>query len=258
MTAKHRRAAASIDARMRRALMDSYMLEDLHTYRVDRHSFTIYVGGDVNAEGESLDSEGHEPGVTHHMADRFEINLSLLSRLNPRRPILVQMASCGGNWEEGMQMFSAILHCQNPVTVLATKWARSMTSLIPLAADRFVIRAPAKYMFHHGNSSFSGAAGETLDTWKEESDWAKQLMLGVYIARLREQGRYKKYSPARLRDMLTDKMRRKIDVWLTSEEAVKWGFADAVFDGNVAAIRAKVPNTARRLSMATALRPLTV
>lgn len=245
-----RRAAAAIDAKMRKALMDSYVLEDLHTYRIDRHSFTVYVGGDTHDVTES----GDEPGVTHHMSDRFEINLGILSRLNPRRPILVQVASCGGNWSEGMQMFGAILHCPNPVTVLATKWARSMTSLIPLAADRFVIRAPAEYMIHHGTDAFSGLAGEELDTFKEQADKCRDMMLRIYIARLREQGKYKRYSEARIRDMLERKMREKIDVWLPADEAVKWGFADAVFDGNHGTLRAREPNILRRQAMMAVLR----
>lgn len=249
-----RRTATAIDAKMRKALMDSYVLEDLHDYRIDRHSFTIYIGGDPHNEGDWDGGHGTEPGVTHHMADRFEINLSLLSRLNPRRPILLQLASCGGNWDEGMQMFSAIAHCPNPVTVLATKWARSMTSLIPLAADRFVIRAPASYMFHHGEAAYEGLAGEQLDTWKEECDRARKMMVSLYVTRLREQGKYKKYSTARLREMIEDKMRRKIDVWLTADDAVKWGFADAVFDGNFSTLRAREVNRDRRASMMAVLR----
>jgi ATP-dependent protease ClpP protease subunit len=249
-----RETTATLESRLRKALTAGYPLEDLHTYRVDQHAFTIYVGGDPHDEGDSEETRGVEPGVTHHMADRFEINLGFLSRLNPRRPILIQMASCGGNWEEGMQMFSAILHCQNPITVLATKWARSMTSLIPLAADRFVIRAPATYMFHHGTTDFSGLAGEEVDTFKEEVDKAKHMMLAVYIARLREQGKFKKYSTKRIHEMLQDKMRRKIDVWLSADDAVKWGFADAVFDGNAAALRTREVNLGRRERMMAVLR----
>lgn len=240
------------DTTIRRALMEADRLSDLHTYRVDRHTFTIYVGGDPTWE--DYHDTGGEPGVEYRMADRFDINLSLLARLNPKRPILVQLASCGGNWTEGMQMFGAILACPNPVTVLATKWARSMSSIIPLAADRFVLRLPAQYMIHHGEMLYHGLAGEQAQTAFEEEQACRKMMLDIYVARLKEQGRYARRNPSFIRNLLEDRMRRKVDFWLKPGEAVSWGFADAIFDGNHAALRAAKVNPARRARMLDVLR----
>jgi ATP-dependent protease ClpP protease subunit len=238
-----------LDPKVRKKLMNDFLLEDVHLYRVNRHDFTIYVGGDPFA---MCDDAGNEPGVEYNMADRFEMNLALLSSINPQRPILINMASCGGNWTEGMQMFGAILMCPNPVTVLATKWARSMTSIIPLAADRFVIRPPAKYMIHRGTYGFDGLDQEA-DTDDIERRKSIEQMLRIYTTRLREQGKYARMSEKRIRDQLLRQMEKTIDVWLDGKEAVEAGFVDAVFDGDFKNLRAKKRNTERRQRMLDAL-----
>jgi ATP-dependent protease ClpP protease subunit len=258
MTAVSRKKTATsvADTKARKSLMDAFALDDLHNHRVDRHTFSIYVGGDPHVEGDDVDGRGTEPGVEHHMADRFDINLNLLSSLNPKRPILVQIASCGGNWDEGMQMFGAIITCPNPVTVMATKWARSMTSIIPLAADKFVIRPPAQYMFHHGQYAYEGNAGEEAQTAFEEVQASRKMMLDLYVARLRSGGKFSRWSNERIKEMLEDKIRRKIDVWLDGDTAVKWGFVDAVYDGNYEALRVKIKNTERRAQMMAVIRKI--
>lgn len=241
------------DAKTRRALLEPNLIEDVHDYRVNRHTFSIYVGGDPSIYG-NCDNEIHaEPGVEHHMADRFDINLNLLSDIDPNRPILVTLASCGGNWYEGMQMFGAILTCPNPVTVVATKWARSMSSIIPLAADRFLLRPPARYMFHHGTNGYSGQSGEEFTTFVEEHEVSKRTMLDIYVNRLKSQGAFKHKPAEDIYEMLSDKMRRKVDVWLSAKDAVWWGFADGIYTGDVSNLRATKVNDSRRKTMLSAI-----
>ena len=248
-----RKVAIALRSKQGKALLGDFMLEDMHDYRVDRHTFTIYLGGDPSHWDSEKEMEYGEPGVEYKMADRFEINLDLLSGIDPNRPILVNMASCGGYWDDGMKIFSAILTCPNPVTVLATKWARSMTSLIPLAADRFLIRPPAQYMFHLGEYAFNGLA-QQFQTDYRELEKSSEMMLRIYTARLQEQGAYKKWSVPRIRNLLTRNIRNHIDVWLPADEAARWGFADAVFDGDNENLRAPKINLSRRERMLEVLR----
>lgn len=246
----------AIEEKVRKALIGDYALDHWHNFRVNPHNFTIYVGGDPSWE--DYHDVGGEPGVEYRMADRLDINLSFLSGISKTRPILLQVASCGGNWDEGMQMFGAILTCPNPITVIATKWARSMTSIIPLAADRFVMRPPAKYMFHHGTVGFEGIV-QQVDTEYVELVKAKETMKRIYIARLKEQGKFSKWSPSRISNMLDRQMEKNIDVWLDGHEAVQWGFVDAIYDGDEKNLRAKTKNAARREKMFEVLRkPITV
>ena len=225
-------------------LIDNSIPEEFHEYRVSRRTFTVYVSGEPSLS--SLD--GSEPGVEHRMADRFEMNLDMLSGINPNKPILVKIASCGGSWEEGMQMFGAILACPNPVTVLSVKWARSMTSIIPLAADRFVMRLPAQYMFHRGTFEFGGLDQEA-ETENEERVKANEIMYRLYTARLSMQGKFRKLPEKKIRTKLNEVTRQKIDVWLSASEAKEWGFVDELYDNNPKTLRATVRNEARRASM---------
>ncbi len=246
-----RRRASDLVVRKKqsKALLGDYIPEDIHKYRVCKHTFTIYIGGDPD----SLDESTDEPGVEYRMADRLELNIGLLSSIDSERPILVKLSSCGGSWPDGMQMFSAILTCPNPITVLGTKWCESMTSIIPLAADRFILRPPAQYMFHRGSHEFGGTDLEA-DTDDVERRRVLETMMRIYIARLHEQGRYSGHAERRIREILDKGLEKKSDVWLTADEAVEWGFADGIFTGDHATLRAARKNLARRERMMAVLR----
>lgn len=244
-------STGGVDPKQRKALTGDFIPEDVHSYRINRPDFSLYLGGDPSAAGGMEDLD--EPGVEYNMADRFEINLGILSGISHTRPILVRMSSCGGNWDEGMQIFAAIATCPNPVTVLATKWARSMTSIIPLAADRFLIRPPAQYMIHRGSCAFSGLDQEA-DTDDIERRKATEVMMRLYIARLREQGAYSQWSERRIRTMLEESFEQRIDVWYSADEAVRCGFADGLYLGDQKNFRVTRKNTERRRIMMDVLR----
>lgn len=235
--------------RLKKSLMGDYALDNWHLHRVDRDTFTIYLGSDPRYDADPCHDE---MGVEFAMADRLEMSLHILTQLDPKRPILIVLASCGGNWEEGMQMFGAMLVCPNPITVLGLKHCRSMTSLIPLAADKFVMRPPAEFMYHYGTWGYEGKAGEEAWTAFENLKHANDMMLRIYVARMKEQGKYNKDHPAKIRAMLEDNMRRKIDVFLSTDEAARWGFSDGVCVGPVE--RAAKKNIKRRNAMMALLR----
>lgn len=238
--------------RIRKALLSDFALDNWHTHRVDREAFTIYVGSDPHLEGDWEGSPG-EAGVEHHMADRFDLNLHVLSALDPKHPIKVMLASCGGLWEAGLQMAGAMLTCSNPITVIGTKHCRSMTSMIPLFADRFYLRPPAQYMIHHGTMVYEGDAGASWSTAVQEQADARDRMLRLYQARLKEQGRHSRKGSAGMRVMLEEMMDKKADVFFTTDEAVDWGFADGVWLGASTPLASK-PNTRRRDAMMEVLR----
>ncbi|MDP3645584.1 MAG: ATP-dependent Clp protease proteolytic subunit [bacterium] len=243
-TARHEQ-----DEQIKKAMLGEHYPEDMHVYRLDRHNFTIYIGGDPQAETEA----GEEPGVEHKMADRFAINLGILKGIDPERPVLIELSSCGGNWTHGIKMFGHILAYPAPVTVLGTFDTRSMTSIIPLAADRFLIQPPAQYMYHCGSYGFLGLEQEA-NTDDIERRKMIETMFRIYVARLKSQGAYKGWEEQSIRDMLEERMRKEIDVWLTADEAKRWGFADDVFEGNWKTLRATKINIERRKLMAAVLR----
>jgi len=218
-----------VEASTKRALLGDFALEDAHLYRMLRGTFMIYMGNEATEIlGEGAQSD--EPAVEHNMATRFEINLHILSNIDPTRPILIIQSSDGGYWESGMQIFSAILACPNPITLLAVRDARSMTSIIPLAADRFLLRPSAKYMFHHGTWSFDGLVQEGItDFW--ELLCTREIMFRIYIARLKERGKYKDMEEESLRKKLEQAIQKRTDVWIEAPVAQRLGFVDKVING---------------------------
>lgn len=238
------------------SLRRDWLPADVHDYRIDREQFIVYVGTDPGYYYTTDDTA--EVGVESRMADRFQANMMTLSGIDSKRPALVIMSTCGGLWEPGMQMFSTILYCPNPVTVLATKWARSMTSLIPLAADKFIIRPPAQYMYHRGTFAFEGLDQE-MDTDDRERRKSRELMYRIYVSRLKEKGKFSSWSSKRIRHMLEYHTRHEIDKWLSPREAVEWGFADEVEDSTYSIQRAETRNARRRSRMKHVLsRPISV
>lgn len=233
----------------KKRVSNDFLLDDIHDHRINRNDFTIYVGGDPIHHG----NLGEEPGVDYSMADRFEMNLNVLTAMDPKRPILVQMASCGGSWLEGMQMFAAILYCPNPVTFLSTKDSRSMSSIIPLAADKYVLRPPGKYMYHHGTYGI-WSLDQEVQTEDIERRKTNEMMYRLYIARLHSQGKFKGADHSVIRNALRENVKEDINVWLDADEAAEWGFTDGVFTGDFTTLRAKKKNLARRQMFSDVLR----
>lgn len=238
----------SMTQTVKRRLMGDYALDNWHQHRVDRENFILYVGSDPRGDADP----GDERGVDHHMADRLELNLNILYHLDAKRPILIQMGTCGGDWHAGMQMFGALLTASNPITVLGTRHCRSMSSLIPLAADLFVMRPPTEFMFHYGTWGYDGHAGEMAWTEFEQLKKFNDMMLRIYVARLKEQGKHKTWHPAKIRHHLEDNLRRKGDVYLSTDDAIAWGFADGIAVGPIE--RALKKNMKRRAAMLAVLR----
>ena len=222
----------------------------MNDYRLDRAQFILHLQTkDVDPENAN---EVSESGVTPTMANQFARGLSILSGLSPERPILVEMSTDGGDVEAGMQMFDSILACPNPITILSHRWARSMSSIIPLAADKFVMMPSAKYMYHLGSCVFTGLDQEA-DTFFTELKEMRERMFIIYVTRLKEQGVYSRWSEQRIVKMLEDKIKDHIDVWLSSREAKRWGFADDVFNGNWKNLRTNKRNELRRKRMLDSL-----
>lgn len=235
-------------SKLRRSLLGDFALDNWHDHRIDREAFVIYVGSDPRQE----QNTEFEAGVEHHMADRLELNLDILRHLDPARPILITMGTCGGDWEAGMQMFGAIVTAPNPITILGTRHSRSMSSIIPLAADRFLMRPPTDFMFHHGTWAYEGTAGGEASSAYQLLERSRDMMLRLYIARLREQGKWKNKHPSYIKHLLEDHMNRKVDCYLSTDEAVDWGFADGIALGPVKRIEKR--NAKRRAAMMAVLR----
>jgi ATP-dependent Clp protease protease subunit len=213
----------------------SYDIDDsmftLHEYDLDYENNEIYLTGIRDySVGTGADFD-QEPGVEHIMAGRFIKNMQTLMRKKGNDPILIHMKTNGGHWKEGMAIYDMIKNCPNPVTILNYTHARSMSSLIFLAANKRVMMPHSDFMFHEGQMYGGGTVKQYL-TEAEEVKKADNQMLNIYVNCLKKQGYMSKWSRKRIRQWLVDKMNLKEDVYVNAKDAVKYGFADEVFNGN--------------------------
>lgn len=203
----------------------------LHEYDLDYANNAIYlIGVREYSAGTGTEDDG-EPGVEHIMAGRFMKNLMTLMKKEGNEPITIHMKTCGGHWSEGMVIYDMMKMCPNPITVLSYSHARSMSSLIFLAANKRVMMPHSTFMFHEG-SMFGGGTVKQYLTEAHECTKAGDAMLKVYIDNLKKQGSMKSWSRKRIKDFLIHEMAFKEEVYLNATEAVKMGFADEVFNGN--------------------------
>jgi ATP-dependent protease ClpP protease subunit len=199
---------------------------DVHGYDIDVDANHIYLFG---SEEYGLEDQV-EPGIEYVIANRFIRNLNILMRKS-QEPILVHMKTCGGYWEEGMAIYDAIKMCPNPVTILCYTHARSMSSIILQAADKRVMMPNSTFMFHDGTMGYSGTTKQFLNE-AEQLQKSMITMMEIYVNVMKVQGKLRSWSKKRIFEWLREQMDKKEDVYLSAKQAVQYGFADEVFDGD--------------------------
>ena len=172
-----------------------------------------------------------EPGVEFTMANRFMMNSRIAMLAHPGQPMVVHMKTCGGDWNEGIAIFDMLITYPHETTILNYTHARSMSSIVFQAATKRVMMPHSHFMFHDGTYGDEGTLKQVRSGMKfydEQGD----VMLAIYARRMKQQGRFKKWSLDRIKEMLREEMDKKEDVYLSAKEAVEWGLADEIFDGN--------------------------
>jgi len=203
------------------------LIYHMHEFDVDLESNHIYLMG-VD-RGYEVVPDVHEPGIEFVVANRFIRNINLCMRVNPGKPIVIHMKTCGGMWEEGMAIYDAIKACPSQVTILNYTHARSMSSLIFQAADKRVMMPHSIFMYHDGTYGIEG----TYKQVKATIDFDKRtegIMLGIYAERMNEQGSMAGQGASKIKKFLRYQMDKKEDVFLTAEQTVELGLADEIFN----------------------------
>ena len=62
-------------------------------------------------------------------------------------------------------------------------------------------------------------------------------MFEIYIDSMKAKGKYLKWSRKKIKKMLEDEIGMKVDVFMTAEQTVEWGWADEIFDGDWKALK---------------------
>lgn len=210
---------------------DNNLITYVHDYDVDVQSNHIYLFGIQDYIAGTGGFHDDEPGVEYVMANRFIRNLNICMRVNPERPVLIHMKTCGGDWTEGMAIHNAIKSCPYPVTILSYTHARSMSSLIFQAANKRVMMPDSYFMYHDGTLGVDGTVKQVesaVDFNRASSD----RMLEIYIQSMSKNGKFKGKPTKQIRDFLIHQMDKKEDVYLDSKTTVEHGLADEIFNYN--------------------------
>jgi len=200
---------------------------NIHEYNIDIKTHELYLFGEEIYMTGTGDEVAAEQGVEYTMANKFIRNLNILSRKSTGN-ILIHMKTCGGDWHEGMAIYDAIKACPNFVTIINYTHARSMSSLIFLAADFRVMMPHSTYMYHEGTFGTSGTTKQAR-TELTELQKSNDQMIEIYVDHLKTKGNKKSWSKKRIRKWLVDQMNQYEEVYLSAEDAVKHGFANEVF-----------------------------
>ena len=203
-------------------------ISNLHDYSVNLKTRELFLFGEELYTSTRSDNDVEEPGVEYTMANRFIKNLVYLQSQSDD-PITIHLKTCGGMWAEGMAIYDAVKTCLCHVKIINYTHARSMSSLIFLAADERIMHKHSVFMFHMGTMAMGG----TIKQYKTEGiqlDIATEQMLDIYVEAMQQKGCMKNKTTKQIKKWLTSEMDKKEDVYFSAEQAVEYGFADSIIE----------------------------
>jgi len=210
-------------------IQSSDVIHDIHVNGLDIIHNEIYlIGEETYIAGMGVE-ETEEPGVEFVMVNRFIKNLNILAN-NSDNPITIHMKSCGGDWMEGMAIYDAIKACKNTISIINYTHARSMTSMIYLAADKRIMMPHSTYMIHEG-TIHTGGTIKQFRTEAIQNEKAMEQMMKLYVNHLFGKTYWKSKTKLQIKNWLIKQMKDKEEFYMSAEEAVEYGFADEVMYG---------------------------
>lgn len=159
------------------------LMFQIQEYDIDLRSNHIYLMG-VDRGYES-EPNGQEPGIDYVIAKRFIKNINICMRVNPNKPIVIHMKTCGGDWNEGMAIYDAIRSCPSRVIILNYTHARSMSSIIFQAADKRVMMPNSYFMYHDGTYGIEGTYKGAMSNMEFDRR-SEAAMLNIYAEKMCE------------------------------------------------------------------------
>lgn len=208
--------------RNRDRVSKGYIVDEMHRFSILLESREIFLHGHV-------DNDEEDPGVEYRMANNFLKNMLLLSRIDNSKPIVIHQHSVGGNWTEGMMMYDAIETCTAPVIIVTHGIAASMGSIVPQAADLRISMPNCWWLIHDGYTDINGQVMRQAKSWAEWEERTGKQMMDIYAGVCANSEMFSGKSDVQIKNFIKKTLEKKEDWWLSSEEAVSHGFADAVW-----------------------------
>lgn len=145
------------------------------------------------------------------------------------QPIIIHSHTVGGDWDDGMAMFDVIKFSPCPTIMIGHGCLCSMgTVLLQAAKDRYLM-PHCSFMVHLGSSSFDGEF-KTAESTIEYHRYQTEFMLDLYSDRCCKAKYFKEkgFDSKKTKDFIYKKLKDKSDWYMSSDEAVLYGFADKV------------------------------
>lgn len=205
-------------------------IEMVHRNWLDPETREIWIHGvDVEYGYDVVE----EPGVEYMMANKVIKNLHILKQQSSTKRVTIHLHSCGGEWDEGISIYNAIRAMPYPKTIIGYSHIRSMSSIIFLAADKVKdkrkLMEDCYFMFHYGTFSME-AECKTVHSNVEYDKRCNERMIDIYANAVMDYSTEVAVNSDRIkvRELIRKQMDSRGDVYLSAEEAIKWGFADEI------------------------------
>jgi len=154
------------------------------------------------------------------------------------RDIILQINSPGGDYFEGVGIYNLLRAHSGNVTAQILGIAASAASIIAMAADRVEMARNSEFMIHR---SWTSAIGNS-ELFREAATMLDRVDAAAASVYAQRSGQ----SVNRVRDLMAG------ETWMTSEEAISAGFADALLaaDALPAPMLAATPRSRREFEKA--------
>lgn len=171
--------------------------------------------------------------IEEQIAKNFIVNLSILS-CSSRDPLIIHQFTGGGEWNSGIMMYDAIVHCPCPIIFICHGLASSMGSIIPLACiehgNSYRISMPnCDWLIHSGNTGINtDLTHRQSKSWSNYESMAHRKMMDWYISACKTSKKFAKFSDLRIKNHIQKKMDETEDWIIDARTALEYGFIDGI------------------------------
>lgn len=186
---------------------------NIHDYNINIGAREIYLYDEIDCESSM----------------KFLKNLHILESIN-KKPIVIHQYSTGGEWSAGMTIYNAIQNSDCKFIFITYGCAASMGSVIPQSVYGKGVRLSSRncdWLIHEGYLSVDNTTRAVTSVIDFEKN-TKSAMYDIYTG-VCESGEYfQNQTPKKIKNYIRSKLAQREDWWLTSSDAVFYGFADGI------------------------------
>lgn len=205
----------------KKLLIDAQQLiSNIHEISINNVTREIYLNGDLSKESDE--------NIDYRVSTLFLKNIRTLAALS-NEPITIHCMSPGGEWEAGIAIYDCIKLCPCETIIMIHGKAYSMASIIMQAASIRIMQPNANVMVHFG---WAGSGNTSLGAIEEArvETLRNNVMLKIYAERC-QYGKFfseKRMSLDKVIDYIDKRIKNSSDWYLSSEEALYYGFTDGI------------------------------